>query len=189
MDKKILYTPESKQKKRNVPPHQHRNGISPFSIGNTSSNGPFSSSYVSLPECNRVHFPWQILCPLLKVKLLVGPTCKNPLNSKGLAKGIRRSPKMCQEFFIGYNPFTNHLHPFTNFLGHPSRVHLPAILMLLLFRVGGGKVKSSQLRLTQGALHTFQQPSCCHGSSPPKLGSWETFVFHFWGKGLGCYLP
>ena len=39
---------------------------------------------------------WQPLGPLLKVKLLVGPRCKIPLNSKG-AKGIRRSPKMWQK--------------------------------------------------------------------------------------------
>ena len=26
---------------------------------------------------------------------------------------------------MGYNPFTNHLHPFTNFLGHPRRSYDP----------------------------------------------------------------
>ena len=35
--------------------------------------------------------------PGLKVKLLVGPTCKIPRSTQRSVQGIRRSPKMCQE--------------------------------------------------------------------------------------------
>ena len=39
---------------------------------------------------------WQPLGPLLKVKLVVGPTCKiQRNNSKGRITGIRRSPDRC----------------------------------------------------------------------------------------------
>ena len=40
---------------------------------------------------------WQPLGHLLKDKLLVGPTCKIPLNSKERLGITLRSPKMCQD--------------------------------------------------------------------------------------------
>ena len=43
------------------------------------------------------HITWQPLGPLLKVKLLVGPTCKIPRSTQRSCSGIRRSPKMCQD--------------------------------------------------------------------------------------------
>ena len=39
---------------------------------------------------------WQPLGPLLKARLLAGPTCKTPRSTQRSCSGIRRSPKMCQ---------------------------------------------------------------------------------------------
>ena len=44
-------------------------------------------------------FTWQPLGPLLKVKLLVGPTCKIPRSTQRSVHGIKRSlTKMCQVY-------------------------------------------------------------------------------------------
>ena len=56
---KTSSTPQKGNKKMECYPlvNKHRNGISPFSIGNTSSiRVHFPASYVSLPECNMTSF-------------------------------------------------------------------------------------------------------------------------------------
>ena len=69
----------------------------------------FISQIGSFPPLN----PWQPLGPLLKVKRLVGPTCKIPRSTQRGCSGIRRSSKMCQ-VGVTYcwwfrNPIPNHL--------------------------------------------------------------------------------
>ncbi len=46
---------------------------------------------------NGSNITWQPLGPLLKVKLLVGPTCKIPRSTQRSCPGIRRSPEMCHD--------------------------------------------------------------------------------------------
>ena len=77
-------------------------------------NPIFGNTYIKLPSTKRQRirgvwvcyavfrgsqiYPWQPLGKtLLKVKLLVGPTCKIPRSTQRSVWGIRRSPKMCQE--------------------------------------------------------------------------------------------
>ena len=62
---------------------------------------------------NYVHM--QPLGPLLKVKLLVGPTCKIPVSSFRSCLGIRRSPKMCQVhvYMMVSNVLSTSTFPFT----------------------------------------------------------------------------
>ena len=70
---------------RNGPP-----SLAPYSAKSLSHAYCGSPS----PICRCLKVPTQGFPPLLKVKLLVGPTCKSHDQLKG-AKGIRRSPKMC----------------------------------------------------------------------------------------------
>ena len=58
----------------------------------------FQLRHVSFRENNYPNKTLQPLEPLLKKVILVGPTCKIPLNStQRSCSGIRQIPKMCQE--------------------------------------------------------------------------------------------
>ena len=56
--------------------------------------------------------------PGLKVKLIVGPTCKIPRSTQRSCSGIRRSPKMCQVMVS--KPLTSH----PNSLGERRRLRV-----------------------------------------------------------------
>ena len=69
-------------------------GVDPKLDSRTRVNRFFFSNFLLLPSRN-VDLA-TLKSPGLKVKLLVGPTCKIPHVTQKGCSGIRRSPKMCQ---------------------------------------------------------------------------------------------
>ena len=55
-----------------------------------------------------LHIMAPLRSPGLKVKLLVGPTCKIPRSTQRSCSGIRRSPKMCQDIHLYYQSITKY---------------------------------------------------------------------------------